>query len=392
MDNYSYSSVQSSPRSTSDATWDDDSQHSLGNYKIKLMCSYGGKIQPRQHDNQLAYVAGDTKIFAVDRNIKFSLFLSKLSALSHLDAKSLCFRYQLPGEDLDALISVTNDEDLEHMMLEYDRLYRASSKPVRLRLFLFPAPAAPSSAFSSSDSKPDRQWFVDALNSVQNQSHNDSASSTAVTPPLSATPDFLFGFDKEGHGDRQAPPCKAAESVPSQHVDDRSFVNDMERMNMNASNQEALNARDGYYGDFFGQKPPENVQQPAASYYQERTGGEQMYYIPANTAGVYQTQVMRPVTGQVGQGYYGMQRMVPEVYREQPVYSVVPQQQQQQSFQQKNVGAYAVGPMGDPYGQVGYDAQGRQVFYTTAVAGVAQQQFQSVDGRQGGGELNQESR
>ncbi|XP_074369911.1 uncharacterized protein LOC141711387 [Apium graveolens] len=390
MDNYSYSSVQSSPRSTttSDATWDDESHHnSLGNYKIKLMVSYGGKIRPRQHDNQLTYVAGDTKIFAVDRNIKFSLFLSKLLNLSQLQSNSVSFRYQLPGEDLDALISVTNDEDLEHMMVEYDRVYRASTKPVRLRLFLFPASPAPSSAFSSSDSKSDRQWFVDALNSVQNQNHNDSAS---VTPPSSATPDFLFGFDKEGHGEvhgeEHAPPCKVVASVQSPKAEDRRFINESEI----EKQIERINLNTGNYGDFYGQKPPENVQQPPASYYQERPGNEQVYYIPANAAGVYQTQVMRPVTGQVGvgQGYYGGQRMVvPDVYREQPVYNVVPQQQQ--SFQQKNIGAYTMGPMGEPgYGQVGYDAQGRQVYYTTAV----QQQYQAVDGRQGGGDMNQESR
>lgn len=391
MDNYSYSSVQSSPRSTSDATCDDDSHHSLANYKIKLMCSYGGKIQPRQHDNQLTYVAGDTKIFAVDRNIKFSLFLSKLSNLSQFQPNSLCFRYQLPGEDLDALISVTNDEDLEHMMLEYDRLYRASTKPVRLRLFLFPSSPAPSSAFSSSDSKPDRQWFVDALNSVQNQSQNQN-DSASVTPPLAATPDFLFGFDKDAQGnvDVHAPPCKVADAVRSPKVEDRSFVNESE-IERQMNEFERINLNAGNYGDFYGQKPPEKVQQPPASYYQERPGNEQIYYIPANAAGVYQTQVMRPVTGQVGvgQGYYGMQRMVvPDVYREQQVYSVVPQHHQQ-SFQHKNVGAYTVGPMEEHgFGQVGYDAQGRQVYYTTAV----QQQFQGSDGRQGGGEMNQESR
>lgn len=39
------------------------------------------------------------------------------------------------------MISVTNDEDLEHMMHEYDRLFKASAKPARLRLFLFPVAA-----------------------------------------------------------------------------------------------------------------------------------------------------------------------------------------------------------------------------------------------------------
>ncbi|KAE8657017.1 putative Oxidoreductase, zinc-binding dehydrogenase family protein [Hibiscus syriacus] len=98
------------------------------NYKVKFMCSYGGKIQPRSHDNQLAYVGGDTKILAVDRNIKFSAIMAKLSSL-YGGGSEVCFKYQLPGEDLDALISVTNDEDLEHMMMEYDRSHRVSAKP-----------------------------------------------------------------------------------------------------------------------------------------------------------------------------------------------------------------------------------------------------------------------
>ena len=115
-----------------------------------------GKIQPRPHDNQLAYVNGETKILAVDRNIKFNAIMSKLSSICN--DVDLCFKYQLPGEDLDALISVTNDEDLEHMMLEYDRLLRNSAKPARLRLFLFVVNSAPAS-FSTGDPKSERQWF-----------------------------------------------------------------------------------------------------------------------------------------------------------------------------------------------------------------------------------------
>ena len=70
------------------------------NYKVKFMCSYNGKTQPRPHDNQLAYVGGETKILAVNRNIKFNAIKSKLSSICN-DA-DLCFKYQLPGEDLDA--------------------------------------------------------------------------------------------------------------------------------------------------------------------------------------------------------------------------------------------------------------------------------------------------
>ncbi|KAJ8769018.1 hypothetical protein K2173_024013 [Erythroxylum novogranatense] len=114
-------------------------------YKIKFMCSYGGKIHPRPHDNQLSYVGGETKILAFDRRSNFSAMIKKLEALS--GDSHVCFKYQLPGKDLDALISITNDDDLEHMMREYDRLYRVSTKPVRMRLFLFPVNPSPFASF-----------------------------------------------------------------------------------------------------------------------------------------------------------------------------------------------------------------------------------------------------
>ncbi|KAI9083021.1 hypothetical protein K1719_035036 [Acacia pycnantha] len=111
------------------------------------MCSYGRKIQPRPQDNQLAYVGRDSKTLAVDWNIKFSALMSKLSSLCDVD---VCFKYKLPGEDLDALIAITNDEDLEHMMVENNRLYRAFVKPVQLRLFLFPLAPLARPSFGSS--------------------------------------------------------------------------------------------------------------------------------------------------------------------------------------------------------------------------------------------------
>ena len=95
MENYSnYSSYpdsrDSSPRSREiidcdAASWDETSaaaaQQQQQAYKAKFMCSYGGKIQPRQHDNQLAYVGGDTKILSVDRAIKLPAFLAKLASI-----------------------------------------------------------------------------------------------------------------------------------------------------------------------------------------------------------------------------------------------------------------------------------------------------------------------
>lgn len=411
------------------------------------MCSYGGKIHPRPHDNQLAYVGGETKILSVDRNIRFSNLITKLSSISDCE---VCFKYQLPGEDLDALISVTNDEDLEHMMLEYDRLYRGSAKPARLRLFLFPMNTPVTSTFGSSDSKPESQWFVDALNSVQLQDVNSPTAVSSVPAPA-GTPDFLFGLEK-GQA-QQPPPVKLQDPVPPPPVpevfakelhvgsDDRHIIGDtvispaaadyqrqiqeMQRLQQHISNHEqAMYNRK--VDEFYQQKgppPPPPPQQVVpvtnpASFWPERhmtTGAypatavqtEQPVYIVQTPARVYQTPAMRPVTNQVGgQAYYGMQRVMPEVYREQQVYGGVPPQPTIQ--QPKMGGAYTSENMGmvrphapaEPtYTQVGYDSVGRQVYYT-APAGVMQQPMHhpavaavaAVDGRQSGGALNPEGR
>lgn len=51
-----------------------------------------------------------------------------------------CFKYQLPGQDLDTLIPVLNQEDLDDMMFKYDYMYSISPNPAKLRLFLLPVP------------------------------------------------------------------------------------------------------------------------------------------------------------------------------------------------------------------------------------------------------------
>lgn len=102
--------------------------------RVRLMCSYGGKIEHRAHDNHFSYVGGDTHIMAVERNIKFPSMISKLSSFW---GSSISFKYQLPDEDLDSLVSVTSDEDMENMMAEYDRLQKMDYRPSRLRIFVF---------------------------------------------------------------------------------------------------------------------------------------------------------------------------------------------------------------------------------------------------------------
>lgn len=441
MENYSYSSypdsVNSSPRSREidceNASWDEPPS---SNYKVKFMCSYGGKIHPRPHDNQLSYVGGETKILSVDRNIRFSSFISKLSTMCEAD---VCFKYQLPGEDLDALISVTNDEDLEHMMLEYDRLQRASNKPARLRLFLFPFSSPAGAGFGSTDSKAERQWFVDVLNSVQMQ--NLESNSQPVAPPVESSAgsaDFLFGLDKgqqqsvgkikeqvqlpqrqtvpEVYGKefRSGSECGSedrlvmGEPVVSpaeihrqiQELQRLQISNQEQAMYNRKTDEQNLNPR-VYPGEYYQPKAPIPTQQHAAvpvtnqaSLWPERHIATGSYptnvaasepppvYLVQTPAGVYQAQTVRPVTGQVSQPYYGMQRVVPpEFYREPAVYGTVPPPQPS-SFQQAKIGGgplkpeVPIGmvrtapPPDSVYAHVSYDSVGRQQIYYTAPPGV----------------------
>ena len=123
---------------------------------IKFLCSYGGKILPRHPDGKLRYHGGHTRVLAVDRSISFSELLLKLGELC---GTSVSLRCQLPTEDLDALVSITSDEDLSNLIEEYDG---AASPPssLKIRAFLSPpksikkiSPPLPSvTAASSSNS------------------------------------------------------------------------------------------------------------------------------------------------------------------------------------------------------------------------------------------------
>ncbi|RZC08523.1 Auxilin-related protein 1 isoform C [Glycine soja] len=77
---------------------------------LKFLCSYGGKILLRYPDGKLRYLGGHTCVLAVDRSIPFSELLLKLEELCGASVRHL--RCQLPSEDLDALVSITSDEDL----------------------------------------------------------------------------------------------------------------------------------------------------------------------------------------------------------------------------------------------------------------------------------------
>ncbi|KAE9613353.1 hypothetical protein Lal_00016145 [Lupinus albus] len=122
---------------------------------IKFLCSYGGKIHPRYPEGKLRYVGGHTRILAVDRTISFSKLLLKLQELCGTSVRHL--RCQLPTEDLDALVSITSDEDLANLIEEYDHAASMSAS-LKIKVFLSPprsinkASVPPSPSLSKSTS------------------------------------------------------------------------------------------------------------------------------------------------------------------------------------------------------------------------------------------------
>lgn len=79
-------------------------------------------------------------------------------------------KYQQPDEDLDALVSVVNDDDVVNMMEEYDKLIAAGEGFTRLRVFLFSQhlddEAASVAVHYHGDERETERRYVDALNSL----------------------------------------------------------------------------------------------------------------------------------------------------------------------------------------------------------------------------------
>lgn len=100
--------------------------------KLRFLCSFGGRIMPRPSDRKLRYVGGDTHLIRVSKDISYDELMQKmLTIYSHVHT----VKYQLPGEDLDALVSVSCDEDVQNMIEECHVQEGDGSQ--KLRIFLF---------------------------------------------------------------------------------------------------------------------------------------------------------------------------------------------------------------------------------------------------------------
>lgn len=123
--------------------------------------------------------------------------MKKLSAVYDGD---MILKYQLISEDLDSLVSVRNNEDLRHMLEEYDRHENEGSP--KFRAFLFPSePIIMENQPLPVDPQAVEQRYIDAINGLVRSAscngrltpikarYSSYSISSACSSPKSTSPD-----------------------------------------------------------------------------------------------------------------------------------------------------------------------------------------------------------
>ncbi|KAK6934755.1 PB1 domain [Dillenia turbinata] len=149
------------------------SSGSFGNSstKMKILCSFNGRILPRPSDGRLRYVGGETRIININKDISWQELVQKTATIYD---QAHTIKYQLPGEDLDALVSVSCDEDLQNMMEECSALEDGEGLK-KLRIFLLATNDSDDAQFGlgSIDDDSEIQYIV-AVNGVDIGSRKNS--------------------------------------------------------------------------------------------------------------------------------------------------------------------------------------------------------------------------
>ncbi|KAL1200446.1 putative serine/threonine-protein kinase SIS8 [Cardamine amara subsp. amara] len=141
----------------------------------KFLCSFGGKIIPRPRDQKLRYVGGETRIIRISKTISFQGLMHKMTEMFP-DARTI--KYQLPGEDLDALVSVSSDEDLQNMMEECIVFGNGGSE--KPRMFLFSSSDIEEAQFVMEAAEGDSEvQYVVAVNGMDLSSRKSSLGTSA---------------------------------------------------------------------------------------------------------------------------------------------------------------------------------------------------------------------
>lgn len=180
---------------------------------IRLLCSFGGKILSRPGDGKLRYVGGDTRLIRISKGISWQDLLQKTIKIHN---QPHIIKYQLPGEDLDALVSVSCDEDLQNMMEEFSILEDGDGSQ-KLRMFLFSTGDVSEMQFllsSEVDSEAKYYTAVNGIASVSGSAKESSGGGLASCDTNDILP--LLNFDSEaGH---LTPQRVRTDSVPLSSV------------------------------------------------------------------------------------------------------------------------------------------------------------------------------
>ncbi|KAJ4914901.1 PB1 domain-containing protein tyrosine kinase [Raphanus sativus] len=182
---------------------------------LKLLCSFGGRILQRPGDGKLRYIGGETRIISIRKHVGLNELMHKTYALCN---HPHTIKYQLPGEDLDALISVCSDEDLLHMIEEYQEAETKAGSQ-RIRVFLVSSTESSESPkifnernVNNMNRDMDHYQYVSALNGVVDVSPQKSSSGQSGT---SQTTQF-------GNASEFSPTFHIRDSPTSVHKDSNS--------------------------------------------------------------------------------------------------------------------------------------------------------------------------
>ncbi|XP_061351634.1 uncharacterized protein LOC133296625 isoform X2 [Gastrolobium bilobum] len=138
---------------------------------MKFLCSFGGRILPRPSDGKLRYVGGQTRILRIRKDISWQELMQKALLIYN---QVHVIKYQLPGEELDALVSVSSDEDLQNMMEEFNHVEDREGSQ-KLRMFLFSMSDLEDAQFGLSTGGDDSEiQYVVAVNGMDLGSRKNS--------------------------------------------------------------------------------------------------------------------------------------------------------------------------------------------------------------------------
>ncbi|XP_073262287.1 uncharacterized protein [Populus alba] len=199
VDNQQAFHSMDTPMSTTNSTAGSNPGSNDDTPRVKLLCSFLGSIMPRPQDGKLRYVGGETRIVSLPMDISYEELMSKMRELYD---GAMVLKYQQPDEDLDALVSVVNDDDVTNMMEEYEKLGSGDGF-TRLRIFLFLNTDQDGSGhYVDGDGRESERRYVDALNNLNDgpDFRRQHADSPLIGPvdDIHLQEQFFNGLSLEG--------------------------------------------------------------------------------------------------------------------------------------------------------------------------------------------------